>query len=264
MPLRVMLVDDEYLIRNLIRMKLDWGAHGMEITAEAGGGNEALEMVGRDCPDIIFTDISMPDMNGLEFSRRVAEGFPHVKIVIITGHDDFEYARTGLQLGIIDYLLKPIKTDELKAVAEKLAALIKEERLHEQEYRRMWELFEANRPAPGEGESPEANSVVSRAKAYICEHMAEEDLRLATVAASLFISAGHLGRLLKKDTGQSFVEHLTDVRIKRAAELLRSTSLKGYEVGVRVGIHDPHYFSILFKKATGMSVNECRGREVSQ
>jgi YesN/AraC family two-component response regulator len=247
MPLRVMLVDDEYLIRNLIRMKLDWGAYGMEITAEAGGGAEALALIEQARPDIILTDISMPDMNGLEFSQKVAEKHPGIKIVIITGHDDFEYARRGLQLGIIDYLLKPIKTEELKAVAERLAAMIKEERMRGRE-----------------DEGPVADNVVARAKAYISEHMAEEDLRLSSVAASLFISAGHLGRLLKKDTGQSFVELLTDIRIKRASELLRSTSMKSYEVGKQVGIHDPHYFSILFKKTTGMSVYEFRGREVLQ
>jgi YesN/AraC family two-component response regulator len=243
MPLKVMLVDDEYLIRNLIRMKLNWAAHGMEITAEAGGGIEALALLEQDRADIIFTDISMPDMNGLEFSRIVSEKYPDIKIVIITGHDDFEYAREGIRLGIVDYLLKPIKTEELKAVAEKL---------------------EAGRPVPGEGGAYESDSIVTRAKTYISEHMAEEDLRLDAVAASLFISAGHLGRLLKKDTGKSFVEHLTDVRIKRASELLRSTSMKSYEVGRQVGIHDPHYFSILFKKTTGISVNEFRGREVLQ
>jgi YesN/AraC family two-component response regulator len=265
MPLRVMLVDDEYLIRNLIRMKLDWSAYGMEITAEAGGGAEALALVGQARPDIIFTDISMPDMNGLEFSRMVSEKHPGIKIVVITGHDDFEYARRGLQLGVIDYLLKPIKTDELKAVAEKLAGIIEEERVREQGYLRMLGFLEADRAeADPENMAEKPDSIVARAKAYISEHMAEEDLRLATVAEGLFISAGHLGRLLKKDTGRSFVEYLTDTRIKRATELLRSTSLKGYEVGVRVGIHDPHYFSILFKKATGMSINEFRGREVLQ
>jgi YesN/AraC family two-component response regulator len=250
MPLSVMLVDDEYLIRNLIRMKLDWESHGMEITAEAGGGAEALALLERERPDIIFTDISMPDMNGLEFSRMAKEKYPDIKIVIISGHDDFEYARKGIQLGVVDYLLKPIKADELKAVAEKLSAMIKEDR--------------NNSGAGLRSMAEKSDSIVSRAKAYISEHMAEEELRLSAVAASLFISAGHLGRLLKKETGRSFVEYLTDVRINRAAELLRSTSLKSYEVGSRVGIRDPHYFSILFKKATGMSVNEFRGREALQ
>jgi YesN/AraC family two-component response regulator len=222
----------------------------MEIAAEAGGGAEAMALLEPDCPDIIFTDISMPDMNGLEFSRMAKERYPDIKIVVISGHDDFEYARKGIQLGVVDYLLKPIKTDELKQVAEKLSAMIK---------------YERNSTGAGlQSIAEKSDSIVSRAKAYISEHMAEEDLRLATVAASMFISAGHLGRLIKKDTGRSFVEYLTDVRIKRAEELLRSTSLKGYEVGLRVGIHDAHYFSILFKKATGMSANEFRGREALQ
>jgi two-component system response regulator YesN len=165
-------------------------------------------------------------------------------------HYDFEYARKGIQLCVVDYLLKPIKADELKAVAEKLSAMIKEER--------------NNSGAGLQSMAEKSDSIVSRAVAYMNEHMAEEDLRLATVAASLYVSAGHLGRLLKKATGKSFVEHLTDIRIKRASELLRSTSMKGYEVGRQVGIHDPHYFSILFKKVTGMSVNEFRGREEPQ
>lgn len=146
MHLNVLLVDDEYLIRDLIKMRLDWEAYGMRIVAEAGNGAQALEMVEIYLPDIVLTDICMPDMDGIEFSRRVAALHPEIKIVIITGHDEFEYARKGLQIGVVDYLLKPIRQQDLARVAKKLARDIEAERHFQRELESLRAAVEANRP----------------------------------------------------------------------------------------------------------------------
>jgi len=95
-------------------------------------------------------------------------------------------------------------------------------------------------------------------KEYLENNMNDPKLGLASTASNFFVSPGHLGRLMKKETGQTFVEYLTNIRIKKAESLLNKTDLKGYEIGELVGITDAHYFSILFKKCTGISMNQYR------
>lgn len=118
--IKVLIVDDEYLIRNLIRKRINWEEQGMTIVGEASDAHEALNMVDTLRPDIVFTDICMPFIDGIEFSRMVTEKHPAIKIVIITGHDEFEFARRSIKLGIADFILKPIHAAELLNVTERL------------------------------------------------------------------------------------------------------------------------------------------------
>ncbi|TYP76750.1 response regulator [Paenibacillus methanolicus] len=519
--LKVLIVDDEYLIRNLLRMRIDWEQQGMTIVAEASGGHEALDLVEQWRPDIIFTDIYMPAMNGIDLSGLVLEKYPTTKIVIVTGHDEFEYARQGIQLGVSDFILKPIRAAELLQVAAKLKGKIKEARKRDRELERLQGDLQRNLPFLKEkflnqwlsgvlfsdeirekagffniplhpavslqiavieiirasekqseeqllllrmecrckteaffrhdsgvivvsdarnhivaiamnrdaafasdcrrlqsdligaypcvanigigrrhsdplamslgyreasralqykafagnnqvvcyedvvenGERPyQSNSelikqlqfhvsvgssdralgilheifsvpfsgvsqfrmaamdvitagqhaaieqqiehetvldketliallsadnlpdiksalsqyvvqlsttihakkqaiegnLIGRVKSYLEQNMSDPELGLASTAAAFFISPGHLGRLMKKETGQTFVEYLTNIRMKKAEALLKRTDLRSYEVGEQVGIADPHYFSIVFKKNIGRSVNEYR------
>ncbi|KAJ3197777.1 hypothetical protein HK101_000675 [Irineochytrium annulatum] len=132
---QVLIVDDEYLIRNLLRMRIDWEQQGMVIVGEASDAQEALDQVELLRPDIVFTDIYMPKMDGIELSRILMERYPNLKIVVVTGHDEFEYARQSVKLGISDFILKPIRASELLQVTTKLRATI------EQEIGREWELI---------------------------------------------------------------------------------------------------------------------------
>ena len=101
-------------------------------------------------------------------------------------------------------------------------------------------------------------NLIDQVKAYLEEQMGNADVGLSSTAAAFYVSPGHLGRLMKKETGQTFVEYLTQLRMKKAESLLKQTDLKGYEIGEQVGIPDPHYFSVLFKKQFGRSMNEYR------
>ena len=115
--IKVMIVDDEANTRNLLRICLDWAAIGCEIAWEAESGQEALDLLGENEADILITDIKMPFMDGLSLSKIVSKEFPRMKIIIISGYDDFEYARRALKLGVQDYLTKPINMDELTYLA---------------------------------------------------------------------------------------------------------------------------------------------------
>ncbi|WP_019914659.1 response regulator [Paenibacillus sp. HW567] len=116
----VMIVDDESIFREYLRGVLDWGTLGFEISAEAKNGVEALELCAANPVDIALIDITMPFMDGLKLTEKLKEQYPEMSIVLITGHNEFEYARTALKLGVEDYILKPFSRDELMLTLLKL------------------------------------------------------------------------------------------------------------------------------------------------
>ncbi|MEO2255833.1 response regulator [Paenibacillus amylolyticus] len=145
-PLKVLIVDDEYLIRNLLRMRIDWKQQGMTIIGEASDAEEALNQVELLRPDIVFTDIYMPKMDGIELSGILMERYPNIKIVVVTGHDEFEYARQSVKLGISDFILKPIRASELLQVTVKLRAAIEQEIGREYELKKLREEMKQSLP----------------------------------------------------------------------------------------------------------------------
>lgn len=145
-PLKVLIVDDEYLIRNLLRMRIDWEQQGMTIIGEASDAAEALNRVELLRPDIVFTDIYMPKMDGIELSGILMERYPNIKIVVVTGHDEFEYARQSVKLGISDFILKPIRASELLQVTAKLRVAIEQEMGREYELMKLREEMKQSLP----------------------------------------------------------------------------------------------------------------------
>lgn len=144
--LKVLIVDDEYMVRGLLKRCIDWKGIGMEIAGEASCAQEALELVDRLNPDIIYADICMPYIDGIEFSKMAFEKYPDVKIIILTGYEEFEYAKRSIKLGIADFLLKPINDDEILKSALNIKEKIISERTHSDEYKRLKMLLEENHP----------------------------------------------------------------------------------------------------------------------
>lgn len=144
--LKVMIVDDERLVRDLLKACIDWEKIGLTIVGDSSGAVEGIEMADKLLPDIIFTDICMPIMDGLEFSKKVIEKHPRIKIIVLTGHEEFEYAKKGIKVGIADFLLKPINDDEIRKTAVAAREKIILERTHIEEYDRLKEQLQQNLP----------------------------------------------------------------------------------------------------------------------
>jgi two-component system response regulator YesN len=121
---RVFLVEDEIVAREGIRDKVNWGAAGFEFVGEAPDGEVALPLIENLQPDLLITDIKMPFMDGLQLSKIVRERMPWVKIVILSGHDEFNYAQSAVKLGVSEYLLKPITAVEIHHVLQRIATLL--------------------------------------------------------------------------------------------------------------------------------------------
>lgn len=107
---KVFLVEDEAIIRHGIRDNIDWASHGFEFAGEAGDGEYAYPLILKAQPDILVTDIKMPFMDGLELSRLVKKALPRTRIIVLSGYNEFEYAKEAIKIGISDYLLKPVSS----------------------------------------------------------------------------------------------------------------------------------------------------------
>lgn len=123
---RVIIIDDEYLIRSLIRTSVDFQAHGFEIVGEAEDGQQALDLINVLVPDVMVLDINIPFLNGIEVARQVRMRFPAMKIIVLTGYGEFEYAQELIRIGVSDYVLKPLQpelfSDVLSRVQDELTA----------------------------------------------------------------------------------------------------------------------------------------------
>ena len=117
--MKVLIIDDEPPVRESIKLLIPWDKYGVLQVREACNGEEALEMIERDKPQIVFTDIRMPVMDGIEVLKRLRERGERMKVIIISGYNDFEYVRSALKYGSFDYILKPIDEEELLSVFEK-------------------------------------------------------------------------------------------------------------------------------------------------
>ncbi|MNM40421.1 putative response regulatory protein [compost metagenome] len=115
-----MIVDDEPLFRDYLRMKMDWAAYGFEVCCEARNGKEALEESQKHSPHLSLIDINMPFMSGFDLAEQLKIRFSDMCIVFVTGHNEFDYVRQAVRLGVNDYLLKPFDRDELVAMLERI------------------------------------------------------------------------------------------------------------------------------------------------
>lgn len=125
---RIAIFDDESLIRRNIIKKIDWNKYGFQVVGEGENGREALDVIEETNPDVVFTDIEMPFINGLELSKIMYEDYPLTKIVLITGFDEFKYAQNAIELNVFQYILKPISADKLIEVLEKLKIQLDKEK----------------------------------------------------------------------------------------------------------------------------------------
>ena len=242
---KVLIVDDEPVIVEGLRKIVDWEKYNCVVVGTASSGKEGLEMTEKYQPDILFTDIRMPGMDGLTMIAALRSEHRNMQIVILTGYRDFEYARSALNLGVFRYLVKPSKMKELDEAMESLTE-------------RLDKLGSAKEPETFEDTENANNFVVKQALSYIEQHY-KEKLQLTDVAEKVYVSHWHLSKLLNS-TGKSFSDVLNEIRIENAKELMEDSSLHIADISDRVGFADTAHFSRVFKKYTGMSAGEYRNK----
>ena len=246
----VILVDDEALILKGLSTVIPWKEMGCEVVGTATNGLTGLELIRKLKPDILFTDIRMPNMDGLTMLAALGSEFPRMQTAVLTAYRDFDYARRAITLGVCCYLLKPSNLNEIKetlrVMVDKLDRLPPEEPEHPED-------------SEGSDESSEAgNFIVNAALDYMRENCMQQHLSLGAVADHVYVSQWHLSKLLNRETGKSFFDLLGSMRIEKAKSLLRTPGMNIQDVAEETGYTDIAHFSRTFKKLTGQTPGEFR------
>lgn len=241
---RVMIIDDEESARKLMRAAINWGELNMEVVGEAASGIEAINVIDDLKPDIAFVDISMPFMDGIEFTQTATGRYPNLVIIIMTAINQFEYARRCVSLPVFDYMLKPMVRTEITKVLQRAKKMLDASNV-------TWEEPKVEHT----GASADESNTTELIKKFVEDNFADSKLNLAYIAQHFGFSASYLSRKFKQETGSNFIEYLTNLRMKKAMQIARA-NVKMYQAASEVGIPDPNYFSRCFKKYAGMSYSE--------
>ncbi len=244
--IKVLVVEDENLIRRGLVYAIDWLAMDCVVVGDARDGAEGLEKIQQLKPDVVLTDIKMPKLSGIDMIARaqeqqLAEFIP----IILTSYSEFEYARKSIRLGVAEYLLKPVDEEELAGAMERIKERIAR-RQQEEQRRQSESSFMAAFLQPGSFESP----YVVQAIQEIMENYSGK-LTLENVAEKLNISVTYLNKKLKEETSSTFLDLLNRYRVTKAGELLLTGRYKVYEVSDMTGFSDYKHFCAVFKKYTG-------------
>lgn len=260
---KVVIIDDEPIIVEGISKVVPWADYGCEVAETACSGMEGLEVIRRVRPDIIFTDISMPGMDGLSMIAALRVEFPSMMIAILTGYRDFDYAQRAIRLGVNRFLLKPSNMDEIKEaltfMTETLAAQAKSAGTAEEISPK--ETLQEE-PLPEKEEQQTAGSFIVKTALKYMEENYKQKITLADVADKTYVSQWHLSKLLNGHTGKSFSELLNHIRIEEAKKLLKDPALRIGDISEEVGFMDVAHFSKVFKKLEGISANEYRNNRI--
>ena len=233
---RVLIVDDDPMILDGLCARPEWGDMGFEVVGCAEDGREALEWLAHNRADLVVTDIVMCNMSGLELAHALWErGYP-ARVVLLSAHGEFDYARQGIAYGVAAYLLKPVRHEELLTVLNETVSALENRR--------------EDRGAPIEDDEDEG--LVLRVERYVRAHIAEE-LSVARVAEAMHYSERHFRRQFQKEARCQISDFMTRVRIARARELL-SDGLSCEETARAVGYSGERYFKKVFHEITGESV----------
>lgn len=248
---KIVIVDDEELVRRGLLKKIRWEDYQCEVIGDAGDADTALQLVEQCRPDLLITDIRMPGKSGMDLIAECRKRRPELLIVILSAYDDFSYAQDAVYYDVAGYLLKPVEKAKLDVIMHKV--------LHQLQEREILERISSSAyPRPKD----ESADIVTRAKNYVLQHY-QSKLTLEIVAQECFTNPTYLSNVFKAKTGCNFVDYVTDLKIRKASQMLRYSDYKVRDVAIQVGFDDYTYFCKVFKKITGETPLQyrCRMRE---
>lgn len=241
----VLVAEDEKLIADNIAKSIENANPLFKVVSIVSNGEDALRYVQNSPPHVVFTDIWMPVMDGIELIKSISKEFRFVKCVIVSGYDEFSYAKDALRYGAHSYLLKPINHSELAETLEQIALELSSER------EKWYEIKHPN--------TLSAKEIVAQMKEYI-HNSYYKAIDIGTIAQSLSFSASYLTKIFAKYENITPSKYLQNYRINRAKQLLADRSLSINMVANAVGYQDPFHFSKSFKRITGQSPATYRKR----
>lgn len=240
-----LIIDDEKPVRIAVSKLGHWKKYGIEPPAMASNGRDGLSAMRELRPEIVFVDMNMPVMDGCSFLELASAEFPESQFIIVSGYDDFSYARHAMRYGACDYLLKPLVEEELNHAIEKAVLKINPGAVFDDD------AFSV----PEENITPE--EVIEIIKQYVDSNYCQ-NFKITMFEEQYFFSITYLTRLFHARYGYTIYEYVLKLRMERAKELLRKPDIKILDIAERLGYADNHYFSKAFRNYYGISPSQYR------
>ncbi len=223
---KVFLVEDEIVVREGIKNNIHWEEEGFRIVGDESDGELAYPMIVREQPDILITDIKMPFMDGLELSKLLKKDMPQLKIIIISGYSDFGYAQQAIDIGICEYLLKPITSNKLVTSVKNAAAAIEKERKEKQILEQYQHLVYQNQ---GEKRKDFFNALVSGRMSLSQIIEQEEELGINMVASVFSVI---LFQFKVQEDMFEYSNEIVHCEARMTEELRKYSDIKVFERGM--------------------------------
>lgn len=253
---KVIIVEDEPIIRKGLVYKVNWPQNNCIVVGSASNGDEGIKIINELKPDIVITDVRMPFTDGLVMLSEAKKNHTF-EAIIISGFNEFDYAKQAISLGVSNYLLKPVDINELEAIIAQLILKIKEKK-DNKNLERQFSIYK---------EVLDLDIHFNYGLAYIkdvIEFISEnynKEITLQDISDELHVSSVFLNNRFKKETNYSISEFLTRYRILKALQILQTEKIYVYEVAEKVGFSEYKYFSQVFKNYIGMSPRQFLSEE---
>ena len=246
---KYLVVEDESLIRKNIIKKITALNLPFELQGEATNGIDALVMIQKDCPDLVITDIRMPQYDGIKLAAYLYKNHPHTQIIILSGFNDFSYAQSAIHYAVQEYLLKPVTAEMLSASLQKILISLDSARTKTSEFHI-------------DPYNLDQTSIGKLMEEYLRKNFTQ-DISFHQLSEKFGFTSEYLGKTFKKYTGEPPSKYLTKLRINEAKRLLTNhPEIEIQKIGEMVGYKDGFYFSRVFKSYTGIQPSEFRNQNL--
>lgn len=241
----VYLVDDEKWLLESLFKSIDWSKYNTTVVGKATKSIEAFDEIQAIQPDIVITDVRMPNMNGLELMTKLRERSCKSAFIILSGYAEFEYVRQALQNEAVSYCLKPFEESNIIEALKRAQDVCSKR-----------ELVEALQGGC-EHQPISANETFQKICTYI-KHNFTTNMTLQEIADKFFLNPSYLSNLFKKELGLNYSTYLATIRIDYACELLMNTQLSINQIADQIGFKNYFYFARVFKKYKNMTPSQYR------
>jgi len=248
--IKYIIIDDEPYVISLFPKILDWESLDFELAGTFSRGTEALKWLETNECDVIFTDISMPDISGIDIAKTCSQKFPGIQIVFFSAHRNFDYALDAIKYAVFDYVLKPISKSILQQTVLKLKSKIAEE--HQKLTIQKVDYI-----------NTDDYDAIAVAKQFVANHY-HEDISISDVAKHVGFSPGYFSNYFKQKTNENFVSYLRNIRLEKAKELLKDKKIKISLIPQQIGFKSYSYFTKTFQDAFGITPTDYRDEYLMQ
>lgn len=247
----ILIVEDEILEQEFLKSIAEKESEAGDTVLTCGDGAEAVRMAKKYRPDIIIMDIMLPELDGISAIEEIRKFLPNAIISVLSAYSDFSYAQKAVSLRVFEYMLKPVKPADFKAVFKRMLDAKQKENKNDKSDMCL------------EEPKPEKQHFIEDALKYIHDNFRER-LTLEMVASKVYVNPKYFSHIFKKEMNVSFTEYVTSLKIDHACTLLKTTDYHAYRISIECGFSDPSYFNRVFCSQMNMTPQTYRRRSITK